>query len=972
MTKKTMWIVLAIIAVLGTVWTIRKSGKSEVDYETVAGDPMEARIYTLENGLTVYMTVNKDEPRIQTYIAVRAGGKNDPADNTGLAHYLEHMMFKGSELFGTQDYEAEKPLLAQIDSLFEVYRTLTDPQERLDLYKEIDAISFEASKIAIPNEYDKLMALIGSEGSNAYTSNDVTCYVEEIPSNQLENWAKIEADRFENCVFRGFHTELEAVYEEKNQSLTDDSEKAFDALALLLFPSHPYGTQTVIGTQDHLKNPSLKAIRKQKDTYYVPNNVAICLSGDLDPEETIAVIKKYFGDWKANPELPAYEIAPQPELTAPLQQDVYGNDAEFVLFGWRTPGLNTRESEVSDIVASVLFNGQAGLADLDIMQSQKVLGGYVFPYNRADYGLFLVEAMPKQGQTLEAAKDLFLEEIAKLRSGDFPEELVKAAKANWKLRDMQGLVSNRSRADRFVDAFINGVSWEETVGRPGRIAAITKQDVVDWANRYLGAQQYAVVYKHIGEDPSIKKIDAPKITPIVTNRDKQSAFLQEIAASEPAPIEPVFVDFSRDLSVLDCNGLEFLYKKNDKNDIATLSFRYDRGSDDCPELSIAADYISYLGTAERSAEDIATALYGLACRFGLQVGGNTTVLTVSGLSENIAKALPIVEDLMDNALADEDILYELKSDLFRSRFDAKKNQRACNAALRNYAMYGPEHVKAGTLTDAQLANLDSPDLMAALYDLFATRPKILYYGPASEKEVLSMLGKRYDAAKLEAVEKSHPVKRLTPEAAVIVAPYEARQFNYFQYSDRGETLDLTQDPSVELFNEYYGGGMNAIVFQEMRESRALAYSAGARLTDPQYPGDTYAFYASIASQNDKLRQAVEAFDLIVEDMPQAPENLEIAKAAILGKLRTQRVTGQSVLYAYLNAEELGLTEPREKQVFEKVGAMTMDDLLAIHARWIKGRTYLYTILGDPKDLDMNFLKTLGPVKVVSLEEIFGY
>ena len=207
-------------------------------YETVKGDPLDAKIYTLKNGLTVYMTVNKDEPRIQTYIPVRAGGKNDPADNTGLAHYLEHMMFKGTEQFGTQDYESEKPMLAAIDSLFEVYRTLTDPQARLDLYHRIDSISYEASKVAIPNEYDKLMSIIGSEGSNAYTSEDVTCYIEEIPSNQIENWAKIQADRFENCVFRGFHTELEAVYEEKNMGLTDDTEKAFDAINALLFPVH--------------------------------------------------------------------------------------------------------------------------------------------------------------------------------------------------------------------------------------------------------------------------------------------------------------------------------------------------------------------------------------------------------------------------------------------------------------------------------------------------------------------------------------------------------------------------------------------------------------------------------------------------------------------------------------------------------------------------------------------------------------
>ena len=251
-------------------------------YETVQGDPMDVKIYTLKNGLKVYMSVNKDEPRIQTYMPVRVGGKDDPADNTGLAHYLEHMLFKGTEILGTQDYQAERPLLEQIDSLFEVYRTLTDPAEREALYAKIDQVSYEASKLAIPNEYDKLMSIIGSEGSNAFTSEDVTCYVEEIPSNQVENWARIQADRFKNCVFRGFHTELEAVYEEKNMTMMDDSEKAFDALNAMLFPHHPYGTQTVIGTQEHLKNPSLKAIRKQKDTYYVPNDMAICLSGDFD------------------------------------------------------------------------------------------------------------------------------------------------------------------------------------------------------------------------------------------------------------------------------------------------------------------------------------------------------------------------------------------------------------------------------------------------------------------------------------------------------------------------------------------------------------------------------------------------------------------------------------------------------------------------------------------------------------------
>ena len=224
-------------------------------YESVEGDPMQSRIYTLDNGLKVYLSVNKDQPRIQTYIAVRVGGKNDPSQNTGLAHYLEHLMFKGTTSYGTSDYEKEAPLLDEIEKLYEVYRTKTDPDERRDLYHQIDSISHEASKYAIANEYDKLMSSIGSIGTNAYTSEDVTCYTEDIPSNEVENWAKIQSNRFKDMVIRGFHTELEAVYEEYNISLTSDIRKVLKAANSILFPNHPYGQQTVLGSQEHLKNP---------------------------------------------------------------------------------------------------------------------------------------------------------------------------------------------------------------------------------------------------------------------------------------------------------------------------------------------------------------------------------------------------------------------------------------------------------------------------------------------------------------------------------------------------------------------------------------------------------------------------------------------------------------------------------------------------------------------------------------------
>ena len=942
-------------------------------YETVANDPLDAKIYTLDNGLKVYMTVNKETPRIQTYIAVRSGGKNDPADNTGLAHYLEHIMFKGSEQVGTTDYAAEKPMLDRIQELYDVYRTKTDPGERAAIYYQIDSISYEASKLAIPNEYDKMMALIGAQGSNAFTSNDVTCYQEDIPANQIENWAKVQSDRFKHMVIRGFHTELEAVYEEYNRGLTDDTEKVMVAIDSVLFPHHPYGTQTVIGTQEHLKNPDITAIKKQKATYYVPNNCAICLSGDFDPDEMVRIIEKYFGDWEPTESVPALAFEPEQPLTAPVEKHVTGLDAEFAMIGWRYPGSSSLESDLAEIVGSILNNGQAGLIDLDIVQAQTLMTAEAFPYTRTDYGEMLLIGMPKEGQSLTEVRDLLLAEVAKLRAGDFDEKLIEATLNNWKLSQMRQLENNRSRAMMFVNSFIAGNDWATDAHRLQRLSAITKEDVVRWANTWLGENSYVVAYKQLGIDPNNKKIEAPKITPIVTNRDLQSDFLRSIQANVPKPIEPVFTDFSKEMEVLESQGLEVLYKQNRTNSVANLQYRFDLGTSDDPALGMALSYVSYLGTPTRSAEEIASEMYRLACTFGLSTSDNATVISINGLGENIGTAMTLVEDLLQNAQGNPEILEGLKADMLKSRSDAKLSQAACNNALRRYVMFGPDYIRRTTLTDAQLAALTSEELLAKVRGLLGKQHRILYYGPASAAALNTSLTAAHPVGgPLEPVAKQRQARLQTPEAKVIVAPYNARQFNYMQYSDRGETFDLQAVPSVTLFNEYFGGGMNGIVFQEMRESRALAYSAGANLASPSWEGDTYAFSATIGSQNDKLRAAVNAFDEIIRNMPESDKAFDIAKTAILSRLRTSRTTGIGVLSSYLSCRELGLDEPTSRLVFEKVQDMTLSDLGSIRRQWIDGRTYVYSILGDPADLDMDFLRTLGPVQVVSLEEIFGY
>ena len=946
---------------------------SKYAYESVKGDPTPTRIYTLDNGLKVYMSVSDEEPRIQTYIAVRVGGKNDPAETTGLAHYFEHLMFKGSQQFGTQDYEAEKPLLDEIEQLFEVYRKTEDEAERKALYKRIDSISYEASKLAIPNEYDKLMASIGAQGTNAYTGYDMTVYVENIPSNQIENWLKIESDRFKNVVIRGFHTELETIYEEKNMSLTNDGRKVYEAMNAALFPNHPYGRQTVLGTQEHLKNPSITNVKNYHDQYYVPNNMAICLSGDFDPEQMIAMIDQYFGDMEPNPSIPVLEYEPEQPITEPIVKEVWGLDAANVAIGWRIGGESSEDADVANIVGQVLYNGQAGLIDLNLMQQQKALSAYGYASLSADYGYMQLAGRPKQGQTLEEVRDLLLGEVAKLRAGDFDEKLIAAAVNNYKLQVMQYLDSNDGRADMYVQSFINGVEWKDQVEALDRMSKITKEDVVRFANEKMGEQSYAIIYKRQGKDPNEQKIAKPEITPIVTNRDAQSDFLKEIVASEVKPIEPRFVDFEKDMSRFEAqSGIEVLYKQNTTTDYFSLEYMFDLGRIADPALGLAFDYVGYLGTVAKTAEQIASEMYGLACSFGLRATDSRCYLSLSGLGENMEQAMDIFEDLLANAVADEAILANVKQDMLKSRADAKLNQSRNFSALQSYVVYGEEGMKY-RLSNEQVEALTSEELIAKVRDVLTKQHTVVYYGPATEKELLASLKEHHNVPEApEALE----IKRLTtvptPDNRVFIAEYDANQIYYIQYSNRGEKFDVANDADLDLYNEYFGGGMSGIVFQEMREARGLAYSARAYMSTPTYADGEYSFTAYIATQNDKMKQAIEAFDEIINTMPESEAAFNVAKESYINQIRTLRYTKASVLAAFIRTRDMGLDCDRARAVFEKVQTMTLDDVKAVQEQWVKDRNYHYCILGDSKNLDLNYLRTLGPITFLSQEEIFGY
>ncbi len=945
-------------------------------YESVEGDKSATRIYTLKNGLKVYMSVNKEQPRLQTMIAVRVGSKNDPAETTGLAHYFEHLMFKGTDKFGTQNYEAEKPLLDEIERLFEVYRTTTDEAERKAIYAKIDSVSQEASKYAIPNEYDKLMQAIGADGTNAWTSYDETNYVEDIPSNQIENWAKIQAERFENAVIRGFHTELETVYEEYNMGLTNDNSKLIDKILSMTFPDHPYGTQSPIGKQEHLKNPSITNIKNYYKTYYVPNNMAICMAGDFNPDEAIAIIDKYFGKLKPNRKLPKVKEYKPARMTEVKEAEVYGLESESVAIAWPIEGAKSEGRLVGALLSSVLSNGgNCGLLDTNLLQEQKVLDAWGGVEYLTDAGIVTLMGEPKQGQSLEEVRDLLLAEAAKLRNGEFDSDLLKSIIANYRRSEMADLENNFVRAYKMEAAFINGLDWASVATEIDRAADITKDDVVAWANKNMPAEGYCVVYKRQGEDKSQKKIDKPSITPISANRDAQSDYLVATQQSEVAPIAPQFIDYERDLgrSLLD-NGVEVLYKRNETNELFSLIYLYDFGTTTVKSMALAADYMELLGTGEKSAEEIQRELYDLACSFNITVTGDKTYLIISGLSENMERAMTVIEDYIANVEGDEDILKGVKSDFAQQRINAKASQQENFLRLQNYCLYGSDYIRTRTMSNKELQRISSEELLNNIKQLSQVKHRIMYYGPTHLNDVVGMLYTTHKTSDNLLDLKSEPVPtKPVKKSNVLFAQYDAKQVYYMQYSCReGDKWNLDYSPVGNLYNNYFSGGMNAIVFQEMREARGLAYSAYTYLAKGRIPHHPYYFYAFIATQNDKVQQAVEAFDEIIENMPRSEQAFELAKSGILANIESKRTTKMDILWSYLEQEKFGLKEDINKTLYEGIQSLTLDDVVKFQQEFIKGRAYTYCILGDRHDLDMKYIGTLGRIKYLSQEEIFGY
>ncbi len=929
-------------------------------------DPMAVSIHRLPNGLSVYLSPNKGEPRVSVRVAVRAGSKNDPSDSTGMAHYLEHMLFKGTTRLGTLDYEKERPHLERIRELYEELFKTKDEAARAKVYKEIDAVNGLAAKSAVPNEIDRFYRGIGASRVNAHTSHEETVYQVSIPANRLEAWATLEAERFKNPVFRLFQTELETVYEEKNRR-DDNAESVLnDEVERRLFKVHPYG-QEIIGSLEHLKNPSLSKMYAFYENWYSPNNMAIALSGDFDRASTLALIKKHFAAWTPRPlqALPAWEL---PKPKGAEKHEVKYEAEQKVVLAWLTASRSNSDADALEVMDMVANNSAAGLLDLRLNQAQKVKASGSGPIFKNDAGSWNVWATPKKGQSLEEAEGLLMSVLDSLKAGDFTEDDVAAVITDFEISEKSRLESNEARAELMAESFLALEPWERAVGRLDRMRKINKSDVVRVAKKYLGSDR-VIVYRRDAKT-EIAKISKPSFTPVAIDPSRESAFLKELRAIPAATLEPRWLVAGRDYQITPVEGGRLYTTKNPYNDLFSLSFQFERGSRAERELCAAVDLLELSGAGPWTADEFKKKLYALGTTLSYSCGEQDSSIQLAGLDRNLWDSLQLAAQRFDWPNIESGTLAKMIDVTLGAREDEKKNPGAVHYALGQAAMRGRDSEVLKRLSNAELKALEETRLKGLIRD-FPLHPwRAAYVGNRSPSEIAKLLE---SGRRLRAVPPRVPLKFLRPTGGtrVLFTQRDMLQAQVGLFA-ADETYDPGRVVDYQYYSQYMGGSLSGVIFQEVRESRALAYTAAGGHTTTAEKGDDTQIWGQLGCQADKTPEAVKLMLSLLADFPSSEKRFREAAKSIEESYRSNPVPFRSIPATVISWEDQGIDggDPRPKR-FEQALKYSLPKLESL-AQSFKAKPMTVWILGHRDRVGLDSLKTLGEFEEKSLDSLFPY
>lgn len=914
-------------------------------YEEVKNNKNLGRLYTLENGLKIYLVQNNLKPIIETRIVINAGAKYDPNDNTGLAHYLEHMMFKGNEKIGTIDFQKEKLYIEKIENLYEEHKKAKTQKEKDIIYSKIDKLSYEAAKYAIPNEYDSLANNIGGTNLNAYTSADMTVYQIEIPSKELERWVQLERIRFENLVLRLFHTELEAVYEEFNQDQDQDQNWVFSIIDNKLYSKHPYGEKTIIGTANHLKNPSMKAIIEFYKKYYVANNMAIILSGDFEYDKTIKFIKNHWGNFRSNLslDLKVNEALP---FNKTITETIYGKEKEFVAIAYRFKGeKNQAESMKLKLLEKILLNEKNGILDTNIIQKQKISDLFILIDLKKDFSTLMLFGFPKENQSLEQVKNILLNEIENLKNGKYSEELLQFIKNNTELENELQSSDNEYLVDRFINIFVNNKKVDALITDNEIFNNISKKEMIKFSNKKL--TNCVIVYKKNGDNKLKTLVKKPKITPLEMKKEK-SAFAKNFLKEPINNSLPKFIDFEKELNNFKLkDNTEVFYMKNASTKTFKLMYTFNVGTYNDKYLKVALDYLEYLEIDKFSPTEFKSELNKNGLDISLNINTDKTTITLSGLSNSFEKGIDLLHKYIFNFKPNEKVYNNYISDLIFKNNERKKDKLEVIESVKNYCIFDNEK---SVFSNEELEKLKHEEIIKIIKSLFQNKQEIFYFGPSTIDVIKNNLNSFLDK-----------------KNKIYFIDFDSIQNDILLIS-KGSTFDLDYYSYSMFYNSFYP----EIIFRKLREEKALAYKVNTYIEKPDYKEDSFLLISEITTQSDKTYDTVKSLVEFFKDFMITEDEFNEAKNNFIKALENERIIKDDIYYFYSEFKKLDITKDPREYTYNKIKNMSYKEFKTFFKTNITNQKYKIIIIGKKESIIKNQFNEFGEVEELYLEEIFGY
>ena len=945
-------------------------------YQSQAEDlnALKVKEYRLENGLTVWLNEDHSQPKVFGAVVVKAGAKDCP--DTGIAHYFEHMMFKGTDRIGTLDYEAEKVLLDSIAMKYDELAMTEDTAARARLQKEINELSIRSSEYVIPNEFNRLINRFGGSGMNAATSYDATIYFNTFSPQYMVQWAEINSERLINPVFRLFQSELETVYEEKNMYGDFIGGQVMDTLMARYFGPHPYA-YPIIGSTKNLKNPRLTEMHKFFEDYYVASNMALILSGDFDAQQVMPILEKAFSRIRSG-NAPKQEKVMLPPFNGRETMKVKFPIPFIKAMGLGFRGVSANhEDQVALNIAVNLLNNSNGTGYLDkLMVEHKLMGALAINESMNEAGILAVAIMPKLLiQSYSSAEKMVWDEINRVKNGDFSDEMFNSLKLEQKRQYASSLENIDSRATIMMNLFSQGKSWNDYLNEVARIESITKEDVVRVAQKYF-SNNYLCVTKSTGKYPK-DNLPKPAFSPVVPrNADASSSYAKQLEKIPEQQVAPRIIDFEKDVKTSKLTPLVTLYTTpNPLNDIFTLNISYGIGALEQPELMQLTNYLQLLGTESLSFEQFRSRLQSIGSTLAFDVTPDAFVMKVTGFDNHIDETMKLVGDFIRHAKADDKKLRQIVDDAKVSEKAFFKSGDNVASALLEQVKYGDQSRYLRKLSLSQIKKLKGKDMLAIYDKVRSVQCDLHYCGTLPVEKVIGTIRQHLPLERTTVASNSPYYRELKqydrPTVFFIDMPDMAQSIVY-GYVKGDPVDDKASRHASRLFSVYFGGDMSSLMFQEIREFRSFAYRTSGRYQLPNHAhkGTAGSFTAMLSTQSDKTLDALGVLDSLIREMPLKPERVEAVKQMLVNRINNDYPPFRNLSEKVASARMEGFDRDPAEEFLRDIATMDMQDISRFYREQISGRPVVYVIAGNRKHIDMKKLAEYGTIIKVKKKDIY--